>query len=130
MLDRLNALPTTVRYSILLVAAEGVLMLGASLLTLVREVQGGDPGALVVSVGVLIFMLVPIAMLAVAWLMLEGRSWAWRVAIAYVALSGFFYLVGLLSSFTNIAGVALAAGALALLLQPATRAHFAASDRA
>jgi hypothetical protein len=124
MLERFEALPSTVRYAVLLVAAEGVLMLGASLLTLAHELQRGDSGGLVAAVGVVIFLPVPLAMLALAWLMVEGRPWTWRAALAYVILAGAFYLVGLLSSFTNIAGVLIAGGAVALLLRPSTRVHF------
>lgn len=128
MVERLDALPDTARYACLLVAALALLILGATLLTLARLVsQAQGPsgrGALVAAVSVVLFLPIPIAMLASAWLLVLGRAWVWKLAVAYTALAGIFYALGFLSSFTNIAGFLLAAGALVLLLLPPTRAHY------
>jgi len=125
MLDRLNALPAQVRYAALLVAAVAVLILGSTLLTLAGLVARGGPGETISVVALVIFLPIPLAMLSTAAMMVNGRPWAWRTALAYVSLAGFYYLFGLLASFTNIVGFLLSAAALTLLVQPSTRKHFA-----
>ncbi|MHB8509132.1 MAG: hypothetical protein ACYDGR_10875 [Candidatus Dormibacteria bacterium] len=125
--ERLDGVPTTLRYAFLLVVGHAMLLAIGDLLSVIvqlRRAHGGTSGAEAGALILLLLLPIPLAMGAAAWLMTAGRRGAWLVVIGYELLVGLLSMAALMSSFTTLVSFALATGSLVLLLLSPSRGFF------